>query len=111
MISHVRAQFKLGKRRKDGSSELDHLLAVQKTTGKTPPELEIPPIPVGCEYILSVFMDLHASRPAGGFGPAAIPLSEVTAWQQAMRVRLTPWEVETIMHLDRMALTEMMDTK
>lgn len=56
-------------------------------------------------------MDLHASRPAGGFGPAAIPLTEVIAWQRAMHARLTPWEVETIMHLDRTALAEMMDTK
>ena len=56
-------------------------------------------------------MDLHATRPAGGFGPSAIPLTEVIAWQQAMRVRLTPWEVETILHLDRTAITEMMDTK
>lgn len=51
------------------------------------------------------------SRPVSGFGPAAIPLTEVMAWQKAMHVRLTPWEVETILHLDRTALIEMMDTK
>lgn len=111
MINHVRAQFKLGKRRKDGSTELDHLLAIEKSTGKTPTELEIPAIPTGCESLMSVFMDLHMSRPAGGFGPAAIPLTEVIAWQKAMSVRLTPWEVETILHLDRTAITEMMDKK
>lgn len=57
------------------------------------------------------FMDLHMSRPSGGFGAGAIPLSEVIAWQQAMNVRLTPWETETILHLDRAALAEMMETK
>lgn len=56
-------------------------------------------------------MDLHSSRSSGGFGPAAIPLTEMIAWQKAMNVRLTPWEVETIMHLDRAVLSEMMDTK
>lgn len=90
---------------------MDHLLAIEKSTGKTPPELKIPLIPVGGESLLSVFMDLHMSRPVSGFGPAAIPLTEVMAWQKAMHVRLTPWEVETILHLDRTALIEMMDTK
>lgn len=56
-------------------------------------------------------MDLHSTRPSGGFGPVAIPLTEVIAYQKAMNVRLIPWEVETILHLDRTALTEMMDTK
>lgn len=61
--------------------------------------------------ILSAFMDLHFSRPSGGFGPSAIPLSEVVSWQKAMRVRLTPWEVETILLIDRVALAELMDSK
>ncbi len=60
---------------------------------------------------MSVFMDLHTTRPAGGFGSSAIPISEINAWQRAMNLRLTPWEVETILHLDRAALYEMMDTK
>ena len=60
---------------------------------------------------MSVFMDLHTTRPSGGFGPSAIPISEINAWQRAMSTRLTPWEVETILYLDRAALSEMMDTK
>jgi hypothetical protein len=90
---------------------MDHLLAIQKSTGKTPPELDIPRIPTGCEYLMSVFMDLHTTRPSGGFGPSAIPISEINAWQRAMNSSLTPWEIETILHLDRAALSEMMDTK
>ena len=60
---------------------------------------------------MSAFMDLHTTRPSGGFGPSAIPLSEMIAWQSAMNLRLTPWEVETLLHLDRAALAEMMDDK
>lgn len=56
-------------------------------------------------------MDLHSSRPSGGFGASAIPMTEIIAWQKAMNVRLTPWEVETLLHLDRAALAEMMDKK
>lgn len=38
-------------------------------------------------------------------------MTEIIAWQKAMNVRLTPWEVETLLHLDRAALAEMMDKK
>jgi hypothetical protein len=41
----------------------------------------------------------------------AILLSEINAWQRVFHIALTPWEVETILHIDRAALTEMMDTK
>ena len=58
---------------------------------------------------MHAFEQLHAARPGGGFAIAAIPLTEVIAWQQAMGVRLTPWEVETLLYLDRAALAAMMD--
>ena len=99
----------LFRRRKDGTTERDHLVALQNATGKTPPELEIPPVPPGTEALLHAFEQLHAARPAGGFGIASIPLTEVIAWQTAMGVRLTPWEVETLLYLDRAALAAMMD--
>ena len=41
----------------------------------------------------------------------SILLSEIDAWQRVFDITLTPWEVETILHIDRAALTEMMDTK
>lgn len=41
----------------------------------------------------------------------AILLSELDAWQRVFDITLTPWEAETIMYLDRAALSEMMDTK
>lgn len=72
-----------------------------------PPELEIPPIPIGTELILNTFEQLHVARPVGGFGISPIPISEIIAWQQAMNVRLTPWEVETIMQIDRTAIDEL----
>ena len=66
--------------------------------------MELPPVHPGADLLLKTFMDMHAARPSSGFGGlAAIPLSEVIAWQQALNVRLTPWEVETILHLDRAA--------
>jgi hypothetical protein len=34
----------------------------------------------------------------------AIPPSELEAWQRLCGVRLSPWEVETVYELDRLAL-------
>ena len=82
---------------------------IQQATGSIPPELEIPPVPCGTESILETFDQLHCSRPAGGFGISPIPLSEIVAWQQAMDLRLTPWEIETILRIDRAAIDELME--
>ena len=87
------------------------MLAIQKSTGKTPPELDIPPVPRGSSLIIEAFDQLHGTRPSGGFGISPIPLSEIVAWQRVMRVRLTPWEIETILKIDRAALDELMEEK
>ncbi len=85
------------------------MLAIEKATGKTPPELDIPPVPRGSSLIIEAFDQLHGTRPSGGFGISPIPLSEIVAWQRVMRVRLTPWEVETILLIDRAAMNELME--
>jgi hypothetical protein len=90
---------------------MDHLIAIQQQSGSVPPELEIPPAPVGSELILETFYQLHGARPAGGFGISAIPVSEIIAWQQAMNVRLTPWEIETILEIDKAAIHVLMEDK
>ena len=43
-------------------------------------------------------------------GPSAIPLIEILAWQQVMNIALTPWEIDTLLHLDRAVLTELAQT-
>ena len=103
--------MRLGRRRKDGTTELDHLLAIQRATGTITPEMEIPPAPRGSSLIIETFDQLHGTRPSGGFGISPIPLSEIVAWQRVMRVRLTPWEIETILKIDRAALDELMEEK
>lgn len=104
MIAHAEAVFRLGRRRQDGTTERDHLLAYQAATGTTPPELELPPIPAGAEMLWRTFQELSGARMPGGFGAANLTLQDIAAWQSLMRVRLTPWEVETILAIDRAAL-------
>lgn len=45
------------------------------------------------------FVQVGRSRPAG-FGASAVSLQEVEAWQRLFGVRLTAWELETIIELD-----------
>ena len=84
-------------------------MAHLKATGVRPPELDVPILPPGTEGLLQAFYDLHASRPVG-MGPSAIPLSEVLAWQQVMNIALTPWEIETLMCIDRAVLSILVDS-
>ena len=66
----------------------------------------MPPLPVGSDYLLRVFMELHCSRPAGGMGISPILFSELLAYQQVFNVELSPVEIETIFFIDRAAIAE-----
>jgi hypothetical protein len=52
-------------------------------------------------------MELHCSRPTGGMGISPILFSELLAYQQVFKVKLSPIEVETIFFIDRAAIQEM----
>jgi hypothetical protein len=97
--------FRLGRRRPDGTTERDHLVAYQRATGKTPEDLHVPPLPLGTEQIWAAFGALSGAR-VPGFGGASSPivLSEIVAWQQLQGVELVPWEVDTILAIDRAAM-------
>ena len=47
---------------------------------------------------------MHATRSSNGFGLDPITHAELAAWQYLHRVRLTPWEVDTVLQMDRAAL-------
>jgi hypothetical protein len=68
-------------------------------------DLVAPPPPFATDLWLA-FAELSASRPSG-MAPAGIPPTELVAWQTLNRVRLTPWEVETLLAMDRAALNEL----
>ena len=46
-----------------------------------------------------VFAQLGRSRPTG-FGPSALSFQEIESWQRLYNVRLTAWELDTIIELD-----------
>jgi hypothetical protein len=78
----------------------EHLQAVARSTGRTPPELQVPPLPAACQGVWHLFLELHARRGSNGFGPAPIDEARLCCWQQLHRTQLSPWEVDTIFLLD-----------
>lgn len=85
----------------DGSTILDHLLAVERTTGKRPQILlDAPPLPQGCEDLWRMFNELHACRGSTGFGPSRIGFVEIDAYGRVKGIRFQPWEVEAIQKAD-----------
>lgn len=72
-----------------------HLQAAQRSTGRTPPELVLPPLPVACRGVWELFAEMHAGRGVG-MGPEPINETRLLAWQQLHRIRLSPWEIEAI---------------
>jgi hypothetical protein len=89
----------------DGATLRQHLVAAAQS-GVDVPELEPVPVPLGCSGILDVFW--HLRRQAGnGFGASAITFESLVAWQRLYGVQLSPWEIDTIITLDSVALIEM----
>jgi hypothetical protein len=94
--------MQLGARTDGGGTLRDHLYAAARQgapldarlTERTPPE---------CDALWHAFAELGSARPAG-MGLGAIPPSEIAAWQTLNGVRLTGWELETLMAMDRAAL-------
>ena len=55
--------------------------------------------PKQCLPLWTAFTQIGRSRPSG-FGASAISLQEIEAWQRLYGVRLTAWELDTIIELD-----------
>ena len=86
----------------DGSTLRAHLQAA--ADAGMPPDARLRSRPPEAAAVLwDSFVALNSARP-GGMGPGAIPPSELMAWQQLHGVRLSAWEAETLMAMDRAAL-------
>lgn len=82
----------------------DHLVAHARQTGEEPEELKVPPVPAGTERLWAAFNELRGTQSPAAGGAAPISMTEIAAWQGVFGVQLTPWEVETVLALDRAAL-------
>jgi hypothetical protein len=86
----------------DGSTLREHLQAAAAAGAGVDALLQRRLSPA-CRALWNVFAELSATRPAG-MQHGAVPHSEILAWQQLSRVSLTPWEVDTLLAMDRAAL-------
>jgi hypothetical protein len=84
----------------------EHLQAVWRSTGKRPPELDVPELPPGTSEVWAAFCRLDNTRTSNGFGVDAITEARLVAWQQLHRVQLTPWEIECIQMLDILSMND-----
>lgn len=97
--------MQLMRRQPDGATLRQHLQRAAELTGQPDPRLQRRVPPAGAA-LWETFCELAAARPAG-MGPGAVPMAELQAWQQLHGVRLTPWEVGTLLAMDRAALAAM----
>ena len=80
--------------------------AVEKATGKTPPELIAPPFPEHLEYVWRWFLSLHNKRGSTGFGPAPIGWTDTQSFFAMRRESPSQFDIELLEALDRIALED-----
>ena len=97
--------MQLGAPQGDGASLRTHLQRLRNNTGRIDPLLVAVnrPLPAGVAHLWDAFVALSATRAPAFEGLAAITCTEIEAWQRLHGLRLTPWEVETLLAVDRAA--------
>jgi hypothetical protein len=78
-------------------------MAAWRASGRQPEELNLPDVPGIALGVYQAWRNLSESRPSG-FGKAQVSYGEIDAWQRVNNVRLTPWELETLIEMDRAGL-------
>jgi hypothetical protein len=89
---------------KDGVPQREHLLEVERQTGRTPLALEGPDFPELLDHVWSAFLSLNTSRGQGYSGPLPLNYQEIESWKRLTGSLLSPWEVKAIMRLDAIYL-------
>lgn len=89
----------------DGASLRTHLQRLRANTGRVDPLLAAAaqPLPSAIAPLWEAFVALSATRGAAFEGVAPITCLEIEAWCRLHAVRLSPWEVETLLAVDRAA--------
>ncbi len=81
----------------------EQLLSVQRQTGITPKDLEVPDCPQSMVSILNIFYELSSAR-QNGMSANPIAWYEIKAYVELTGQWLDRWEVDTIRALDRIFL-------
>lgn len=72
--------------------------------GPVDPRLDPPPLSRCLVPLWETFLTLSCAR-RSGMGPHALTLTDIEAWCRLTGVRLSPWELDTLLALDAVALS------
>lgn len=78
----------------------DRLVEVLQWQLANPGRDDGPEVPYAGLRVWSIFLELNATRGAGGFGPAPISYAEIEAWSRLRREPVRPFELDIIRALD-----------
>jgi hypothetical protein len=81
-------------------SEREHLLQVQKQTGRAPKELIGPDFPHIAKYIWDTFADISKGRTHGMSGPNPLSWEGIKAWCDLNQIVLSSHEVDMVKAID-----------
>lgn len=95
--------MQLDKAQGDGQTLRAHLIAASEHTGHPDPRLTRQ-APKVCSELWRLYGTLNACRPPSMGGVVCVPPTEILALQQLHGITFTPWEVETLMAMDRAAV-------
>lgn len=88
----------------DGSSLKDHLLLIEKTTGKPQEKLQTGEVPNVCSHVWNWFLKLHKKRSSNGFSVNPITYTEMQSFFKLHGLVPENWEIELIEALDDIVL-------
>lgn len=94
--------MQLGVPQGDGATLRTHLERLRASTGRVDPQLLAVsvPLPTPVAPLWGAFLALRATAPS----EAGITFGEMEGWERRHGVRLTPWEADTLLAMDRAAL-------
>jgi hypothetical protein len=95
--------MQLIRRQADGQPLRAHLLAAAAAGSAPDARLRHQP-PAAATALWHAWLQLASSRPASMGDPLAVPLSEIDAWQRLNGIDMNPWELDTIIAMDRAAV-------
>lgn len=95
--------MELSARQGDGASLRTHLQRACINTGRADPLLDEQSIAPCVRAVWDAYLNLSATRRTG-MGLAPLALTDIDAWQRLTGVRLTPWELDTLIQLDAACL-------
>lgn len=96
MTAYAEHQFDLSLTKIGEGTKRDHLLQVERQTGKRPQELDGPICPHELLYLWSWWSELHQGSP-----PEGITYTDLLAWGTLYQIHFQSFELSAIMHLDR----------